>query len=101
MNGSETLMAASSLGGAAGLPVCRRGSGLPLLIALAALALAAPLLGLTLSGLTALGIGTAATLAGREIGRRCTVVGADQDFRAVGQVGEARGHYPVGGRKAA
>ena len=89
------------------------GSGLSFLIALAALALAAvfavlalTVLGLTVLGLavfalTALAIRAAAALARREVGGRRRVVGADQDLGAVGQIGKARGHHAVGGRKPA
>src|SRR6267142_1299169 len=79
---------------------------LSFLIALAALALAAvftilalSIFGLAILALATLGVGTAAALARRQIGGRRPVIGADQNLGAVGQIGKARDHDAVGGRK--
>src|SRR5229473_1600661 len=121
MNGSETLMGACSrlrshafrrrilvswlrLRSAARLLAPLRRSGLALLIALAlhALALLAAALALSVLGLTVLALrAPAALLARREIGRRRLLVLANDHLGAIGQVGKAGRHYPIGGRQAA
>src|SRR6185312_11409878 len=102
---------------------CR--AGLSLLITVTALALAAvfAILALTFPGLTflrlpvlaltalgvslgvsldvSLGIGAAAALARRQIGGWRPIIGANQNFGAVGQIGKACRHDAVGGRKPA
>src|SRR3981189_2582791 len=74
----------------AGRRLSLRGSGLPLLTALA----------LTVLGLPVLRA-PAAFLARREIGGRRLLVLADDDLGAVGQVGKAGRHHAIGGGQSA
>src|SRR5476651_1698522 len=80
-----------------------RRSGLTLLIALAAFALLSPPFALTVLALTILALAVLCApvlpFARREIGRRRLLILANDDFRAVGQVGKAGRHYAIGWRE--